>query len=166
MKYLILFIFPVFSFAQCPEAKKITDDMGGGSFYRTSVKCNPALDYADKIIEFDKVDSSFYMKIDRKLFGAHSIVISTGQELIVKLGNEEFIKLKSKSNYAGKIYQTTGSNMTAFIAIYSITKVQLENIILHGIKKIRLFTTEGFEEFEIKDKYQEEIKSAATCIVK
>jgi ABC-type Fe3+-citrate transport system substrate-binding protein len=141
MKYLILFIFPVFSFAQCPEAKKITDDMGGGSFYRTSVKCNPALDYADKII-------------------------STGQELIVKLGNEEFIKLKSKSNYAGKIYQTTGSNMTAFIAIYSITKVQLENIILHGIKKIRLFTTEGFEEFEIKDKYQEEIKSAATCIVK
>lgn len=105
---------------------------------------------------FSKINDSYYLNLKIMLASGSVFAIGKDEELMLKLANNEIVKLKNSSytitSRGGGAKDIIGSNAMGLSVYYRITKTQLETLKKHSLSKIRIYTTENYLEASVKAK--------------
>ncbi len=126
--------------------------------------------YFHSYIRFRKVDSEFLM--DFKMWRANGSVFSVneGETLYFKFTDGEVMKIQN-SNYEITGYGDGATNISGSgaLGIYlkcNISKDQLEILSTKEINQLRIYTSNGYIENDVKPKFAEEVQNLANLILK
>jgi hypothetical protein len=101
--------------------------------------------------------------------GDHVFAIPTGDAIMFKLENDSIITLKNtehKISCSGCGAVNIIGSQAEGVEIFSIlSQADIEQLSKYKIKKIRLYTTDGYREAEIADKFQDIIKKELLIII-
>ena len=104
--------------------------------------------------------NNLYLEMERNLSGIKAIVIGKDDKLSLMLKDDSIIELYAVKVSSGNI----SSNRTKIENSYKITIDQLEQIRKVGLKKIRLYSTEFYYDYEVtKDKWVDKFNNDIDC---
>jgi len=149
-------------FAQKLEENK-KDDFSNKSIKRTSWETLYKTLSTESHFSFSKVDSSAFINV--KMMIGKVFSIDKGDELMLKLDNGDIVKLtciayEVTCNGCGAV-GLIGSQAEGLNVAYWLSKDQLDKLKTHKIVKVRINTTDGYVEQDIKEKNANKI---ITCI--
>ena len=142
------------------------DEFTGNQIKRTSW-VTTSIGYSRTNFGISKINNNFYLNLKMLKGGVFSI--AKGANIMFKLTNEEIITL-SNNNYE---ITCTGCGAIGFVGSaaqgintsYDITTEQLTKLKNIGIKKIRIYTSDGYLEDDLKSKHDRKIKKAISLIL-
>lgn len=160
MKTLIILFALISSFSlsqECNYEVNEKDDMTGVFKKKTKyIRMVREMTTASGI-QFCKIDTTYYLSV---MWGT-SGVIDKNCQLIFKFDNDSIMKLYPVGIYSSR-YEV---DHNVIEPSYVISRDQLKKFTNNKIKKARLYTTKGYAEGEVKDKYIVPIQQAANCIM-
>jgi len=113
-----------------------------------------------------KIDSTYYLLLNYNVQYAKAMVIGTNDRLMLKLENDSVLFFNPTEITTGTLNTVSGITTTQIKINYFATKDQIVMLSKYGIKKVRVYFTDGYKEHETKEKNANEIKTAATCLLK
>jgi hypothetical protein len=170
MKLLIpLLLISVSSFAQKLTENK-RDDFTNKGIKQTSVE---KLARSSKMSGFSydfsirKVDSTYLFNVRMMSFGVYSI--AKYDKFLIKLKNDSIITLYNPeyeiSGRGRGSSGLSGSNTQGTSIYYPITVDQINQILQSDITKIRVYTTEGYSEEDVKESASDKVKAAFKLVL-
>lgn len=165
----ILFILIIIStFANGQELEKnYKDDFTGDSVKRTSWEfLNNASNGFTAKFRISNIDDHYFLNLKMMIGSSNPKVFSIheGDKLMFKLSNEEIVELLSSSSEI----TCTGCGSTGLIGSaaqginisYIITKEQFDKLKSTSVSKLRVYTTDGYVENDVKEKHSKTIQKA------
>ncbi len=157
--FLIALFSPTFCFAQKLKENKI-DDFTNASVKRTSWEM---INYSGKSFvayaKITKIDHLFYLNLKIILSNDEVFSIDKEDELMIKTVADSIVtlyNLKYAISCTGcGSTGLLGSNVQGTEVSYKIPVEIVSYLLNNKIKKIRIYTTDGYVEDEIKDKHAE-----------
>ena len=83
-----------------------------------------------------------------------------------KLENDSVLFFKPTEITSGTLNTASGITTSQIKVNYFATKEQIVTLSNFAIKKVRVYFTDEYKEHETKEKNANEIKTAATCLLK
>ncbi len=168
MNKITLLLLFITTTIYCQEiVKNETDDFTGKSIKETSwISLQRSNDYS--YTRFRKIDNTY--TFDYKLmYNGQVFSVDKGDKLMFKFLNNEIMELEN-NEYAitGIGNGATGLIGSSAMGIYlhfMVDESQIKKIADNTIQKVRLYTTDGYIEGEIKEKLYKKFKKQAELIL-
>jgi pimeloyl-CoA synthetase len=118
---------------------------------------------------FKKVDEDVYLNLRIMLMSNSVFAIKDGRVLLLKMQNDSVIELKnsdytiSKRGAAGN--GLSASNCEGASLYFSLSKEDIEMIKNNKIIKVRLYTTDGYTEQDVKAAADKRVKDALALVL-
>lgn len=143
---LLLVMMPLMFKAQkIKESKK--DDMTGTYIIKTSYERITGGVSSNWIkASVSSYNKSFFLDMNSS-FGGAFFIVRKDADITIKLDNDSIIKLKTSS----KAEASEGMGGKQAVVSCSLNPDQKQTLTAHGIAKIRIMTSEGYTDFEIKN---------------
>ncbi len=165
MKKILLFLFiSSFAFAQKIE-KDYKDEFTGSQIIKSDWEYlnNASKGFSAKF-RLSKIDDLHYLDLKMMIGSSHPKVFSIheGDKLMFKLSSDVIIELPSLSSEV----TCTGSGSTSLVGSaaqginisYSITEEQFQQLKSTPVAKLRIYTTDGYVENDVKEKHAKTIQ--------
>ena len=165
MKKILLFLFiSSFMFAQEIE-KNYKDEFTGSQIIKTDWEFlnNASKGFSAKF-RISKINENYYLDLKMMIGSSNPKVFSIheGDKLMFKLSNDEILELLSESSEV----TCTGCGSTGLVGSaaqginisYSITEEQFQQLKSTPVAKLRIYTTDGYVENDVKDKHAKTIQ--------
>jgi hypothetical protein len=94
------------------------------------------------------------------------MVIGANDRLMFKLESDSILNFSPTEITTGNLITLNGITTTQVKVNYTATKEQIETLSKFLITKVRVYFTDGYKEHETKTKNTNEIKLAATCLLR
>lgn len=150
------------TYSQTLEENKV-DEFTGNSVKRTSWEILNQTMKFNAFSRISRINENTYLDL-KIMIGGKVFAIAEGDELMLKLSNDEIIKLQSIK------YEITctgcgargysGSQAQGLSVIYSIANDQIEKLKNNSIIRVRIYTTNGYVEEDTKPKNADIIMNA------
>jgi len=114
-------------------------------------------------IAFSKINDTYFLML-RYTSGQRPDMINAGNELFIKLNNDEMIKLETISSYITDAKHSQYGSVYNISPHYGINIEDLEKIKEIGIAKIRMYTSKLYYEGDFLDKDNGMVKELIMCI--
>lgn len=164
---LLIFLFNLASKGQKIE-KNIKDEMTGDRIIQSDYSYFKKGFNDWSFYRFNSINKKIYFDIKISL-GSKVFSIREGMELIFKFENDSIIKLKSPVSEISSRGQASiglmGSSLPGVSIGYPINQEILYKFQNWRIKKVRVYTSEGFEEWEVSDDYKGGIQERAFLLL-
>ena len=156
--FLIVFFSPTFCFAQKLKENKI-DEFTNASVKRTSWE---TITYSGRFVAYariSKIDDTYYLNLRVMLPSSEVFSIDKGDELMIKTVTDSIVTLYnleygiSCTGCGAK--GLLGSGVQGMEVSYKIPSEIVSYLLNNKIKKLRIYTTDGYAEGDIKDKNTE-----------
>ena len=141
------------TYSQSLEEDKV-DEFTGNSIKRTSWEILNQTMKFNAFTRISEINGNVYL--DLKLMTGKVFAIDEGDEFMLKLNNDEILKLQ---NLKYEITCTgcgargySGSQAQGLSVVYLLSKDQIDKLLEFGIMKIRIYTTDGYLEEDLKTK--------------
>jgi hypothetical protein len=148
--------------------KNIKDDMTGDRIIQTDYSYFKKGFNDWSFYRFNSFNKRIYFDIKISL-GSSVFSIREGMELILKFENDSIIKLTSPLNEISRRGQASiglmGSELPGVNIGYPINQEILYKFQNWRIKKVRVYTSEGFKEWEVNDDYKGGIQERAFLLL-
>lgn len=148
--------------------KNVKDDMTGDKIIQTDYSYFKKGFNDWSFYRFNSINKKIYFDIKISL-GSKVFSIREGMELIFKFENDSIIKLKSPVSEISSRGQASiglmGSGLPGVSIGYPINQEILYKFQNWRIKKVRVYTSEGFEEWEVSDDYKGGIQERAFLLL-
>ena len=106
------------------------------------------------------------LELNMVFAGARTFSVTTSDQLVLKLGNDETITVYPSKEFP-PTSQATGAGVYTFYAIsYNATQEQYQQIAEHGVVHVRSNMGGETYDVEVKEKMTEKMKTGAGCMVK
>lgn len=156
---LIVLFFPTFCFAQKLKVNKI-DEFTNASVKRTSWE---TINYSGKsfmaYVRISKIDDILYLNLKIMLPSDEVFSIDKENELMIKTSTDSIItlyNLKYEISCTGcGANGLLGSALQGMEVSYKIPAEMVSYLLNNMIKKLRIYTTDGYVEDNINDKHAE-----------
>lgn len=166
---LLLFFFTCTS-AQTLTVDELGNDMVKKTSWETLNKSNPK-EPATVYYRLTYFNNSYYLDVKMLIYAGirlQSFYIDRDEEFIIKLDNGEIITLycytRTESCQGCGSTGLLGSSGEGIYVIYPIDESDLEMLKEHKIVKLRIFTSEGYADCDIKGKDSAKFKRAVNLI--
>lgn len=159
---LIILLFTHTAISQTIAEESI-DEFTGSSIKRSSWETfNQSMKFIGHF-RISKIDSIFYFDL-KMMRGDKVFSISEGSDLMFKLDNNEIVTVKALTTEitctgCGAI-GFNGSTGQGIQISYLLSSDQLKLLKEHKVVKVRVYTTDGYLEDEIKEKFIDRISKA------
>ena len=166
IQIIIISIISFNAFGQEIEENRV-DDFTGNSIKRTSWETlNMTMKFA-AYFRISNIDDLYFFDL-KMMIGGKVFSIDKEQELMLKLSNNEIITLPNLKhtitcNGCGA-RGLSGSNAQGIKVSYLITEEQIYKLKDSDVTKIRIYTTNGYVENDLKSKHNKKIKKAMSLI--
>jgi hypothetical protein len=158
--FIVLFLSSVTGFSQCDFDENKYDDFK--KWWVTEKKIQVRLNMLGEgeTFYFRKVDNNYYLNIQVARTSSLG-VIREGAELMLMLTNDTIISLKS-TELTTSIIHPQGSYI---VAKYSMSENDLKWLRYYPLKKFRIYFTDSYMDFDVKEEKQKKIENAAGCMI-
>ena len=156
--FLVVFFFPNFCFAQ-KLVKNEVDEFTKASIKTTSWE---TITYSGRFVAYasiSKIDETYYLNLRVMLPSSEVFSIDKGDELMIKTATDSIItlyNLKYEISCTGcGAKGLLGSGVPGMEVKYKIPSEIVSFLLNTRINKLRIYTTDGYAEGDIKDKNAE-----------
>jgi len=147
---------------KCKYKLDDTDPMSNERVRRSKM----TMDGRDFVINYYRKADEFRVEMEVALIGERNFVMPEGNELSLKLGNDEIEKFFAAQKATPLSYVAGTQIATNFSATFYCTKAQMEKLAAHGFKVVSIKLGDETLIREVgKDKKVAETKQNATCIL-
>lgn len=148
--------------SQCVYIKNEVDEFTGLKVKETEDASLYYTLFGQMKVSFRAIDDNYYLKL---YFSSSSIwSISEGSELMLKLQDSSIVSVKCVERVVADYIVSGSSTLWYGYIKFNITKADLINLGTKDLLKLRLYTTDGYIEKDIKAAKTQSIKELATCI--
>lgn len=117
-------------------------------------------------VSYYRKKDEFKLELSMIFAGARTFSVTTSDQLVLKLSNNETITVYPSKEFA-PTSQATGSGVYTFYAIsYNATQEQYQQISENGVVHVRSNMGGETYDVEVKEKMAEKMKIGAGCMVK
>ncbi|WP_312208265.1 hypothetical protein [Empedobacter sp.] len=168
MRNIIIYLFFISSFINAQESEKnYKDEFTGDNIKRSSWEfLNNASNGFTAKFRLSNIENLYYLDL-KMMIGTSSpkvFSIHEGDKLMFKLKNDEIIEINSLSSEI----TCTGCGSTGLIGskaqgiktTYALTDEQFNKLKSEPVSKIRIYTTDGYVENDVKGKHSKTIQKA------
>lgn len=158
--FIVISIIPSICFGQKLEENKI-DEFTKAYVKKTSWETLNPFGFSNKLYAFTrirKIDSTYFLDFKVTLRSGSVFSISQGDELMIKTSDSIIVlsNLKYQISCTGcGVKGFTGSGLEGIEVMYEIPASDVFYLLNNKIKKIRVYTSDGYVEDDIKDKNAE-----------
>jgi hypothetical protein len=163
---IIFFGLTIFSYGQnCEYLTNEKDEFTNAMKLETWGKLIREFTGSNANLILRKIDTTYYLLLNYNVQYAKAMVAGTNDLLMFKLENDSVLYFKPTEITSGNLNTSAGITTTQIKINYFATKDQIVMLSKYGIKKVRVYFTDGYKEHETKEKNANEIKTAAYCLL-
>ena len=165
--FLLIVLVSVFGFSQKDCKFKINkiDDFTKEKYILTDNKVASFDMQENQILFYFLSNKENYLGVKISFSGHHSIIINQNQSISLLFDNGNVIDLKNTNIEAGKLKGNGGLLSSTDFDILFVLNEDLVNSLKTKIVKIRVNTTDGFKDFDVKEKRYNKILETLNCFL-
>ena len=126
---------------------------------------NPGLGLSNQSLILIPCGSKVPVGIKISFSGHHAVIINQNQSISLLFSNGDVIDLKNTNIEAGKLKGNGGLLSSTDFDILFVLNEDLVNSLKTKIVKIRVNTTDGFKDFDVKEKRYNKILETLNCFL-
>ena len=159
-RFLAILLFPIITFGQKLEENKV-DEFTKSFVKRTSWETISPFNMSNRFYAFTsfrKINNIYLLDFKMTLRNDAVFSINKGDNIMFKTSDSVIIMSNSNYKISCKgcgVKGFTGSGLEGIEVVYEISESDVKYLISNKIKKIRVYTSDGYVEEDIKEKYAE-----------